>query len=110
MTNADILKKKLHADMAAASHEHCGDLLREEDCPASDARARLAALDGPTLLEALMASSELCKRLALANHGYNAPELESCGDHDVCIDWRVSRDTDVKDAIADAAVALEVPR
>ena len=35
---------------------------------------------------------ELCKRLALSLHNWNAGDLECCVDHDACVDWRAERD------------------
>ncbi len=105
--NADILKK-LRADVAAAKSglSECtcqakGPMAFCQGCKAalerSAARARLAAFDGPALLEALVRMREVY--------------YVAAGDHD---DGCTSVHTETgtcdcgKDAIADCAKALEV--
>ncbi len=99
MTNADILKKKLRADVAAAKdkrtcddahgayREGCSEC--EQDFPDPKAKRRIAALDGPALLERLIEEHAALEAISGPCDG-----PDECG---VC------------DTIAGCADALEVP-
>ncbi len=101
MTNADILKKKLRADVAAAKSglSECTCTLGApmtlcQGCKAalerSDARARLAAFGAPALLEALV---DIVYTDGFPHH------VPNCGNCKGCRGML---------AIADCAKALEV--